>query len=268
MNGSCQYAEDLLLQPIWDKLHSHQDMLASPFFPVLFSFSANLLACAPYLLLDTMGPRWPFFHRYKLKPSHSIRPDTVLRSLSKIYYNHALFIFPVTLLCRGLRLERQMLQAPSISQLLTDVIVCLLLFDLLFFLWHLLHHQAPLLYRWLHSLHHQHASTYSLSAQYASAWEILSLQLLAVSIPHLLSCHPLSEMTFFLLNVWLSVEDHCGYDLPWSAHNIIPLGILGGAPFHDLHHQKHRCNYAPYFTHLDKLFGTYRKPARGNSVAA
>ncbi|XP_038641135.1 cholesterol 25-hydroxylase-like protein [Scyliorhinus canicula] len=265
MNGSYQCGEDRHLQPIWDKLRSHRDLLASPFFPVVFSFTANLVACAPYLLLDTMGPRWPFFHCYKLKPSHSFERDTVVRSLSRICYNHGLFIFPATLLFRGVRSEPGTLEAPSTSQLLRDVIVCLLLFDLLVFFWHWLHHRVPLLYRYLHSLHHQHSSPFALSAQYASGWEIVCLQLLAASIPYLLSCHPLTEMTFFLLNVWLSVEDHCGYDLPWCAHNIVPFGILGGAPFHDLHHQRSRCNYAPYFTYLDKLFGTYKKPSRGQS---
>ncbi|XP_067879364.1 cholesterol 25-hydroxylase-like protein [Heterodontus francisci] len=263
MNSSCQHDEDLLLQPIWDKLHSHRDLLASPFFPVMFTFAANLLACAPYLLLDAMGPRWSFFHQYKLKPYHSVKPETVARCLSRICYNHGLFIFPVTLVCQGLRPQPWIPQAPTVLQLVTGVALCLLLFDLLFFLWHLLHHRVPLLYRWLHSLHHQHGSTFSLSAQYASAWEILCLQLLAVSTPCLLTCHPLTEMTFFLLNIWLSVEDHCGYDLPWSTHKIVPFGILGGAPFHDLHHEKFRCNYAPYFTHWDKLFRTYRKPSRG-----
>uniref|UniRef100_UPI00398F7E8A cholesterol 25-hydroxylase-like protein n=1 Tax=Pristiophorus japonicus TaxID=55135 RepID=UPI00398F7E8A len=263
MNESCESGEVLFLQPIWDKLDSHRDLLSSPFFPVMFSFTANLLACAPYLLLDAMGPSWPFFHRYKMKPHYSIKPCTVTRCLSRISYNHSLFIFPATLLCRGLRSESRLRQAPSVPQLLTGVTLCLLLFDLLFFLWHLLHHRVPWLYRRLHSLHHQHSSTFSLSAQYAGVWEILSLQLLAVASPCLLTCHPLTEMTFFLLNIWLSVEDHCGYDLPWATHKLVPFGLLGGAPYHELHHQKFQCNFAPYFTHWDKLFRTYRKPSRG-----
>ncbi|XP_067857701.1 cholesterol 25-hydroxylase-like protein [Heptranchias perlo] len=260
MNGSCRRGDGLLLQPVWDMMESRRDLLASPFFPVAFSFTANLLACAPYLLLDAMGPRWPFFHRYKLKPRQAADAGTVARCLSRICCNHGLFIFPATLLGRASRSEPGPPEAPSVAQLLSGVALCLLLFDLLFFLWHLLHHRLPWLYLRLHSLHHLHGSPFSLTAQYASAWEILSLQLMAACGPRLLGVHPLTEMTFFLLNIWLAVEDHCGYDLPWAPHRLVPFGLLGGAPYHQLHHQRFKCNYAPYFTHWDKLFRTYRKP--------
>lgn len=109
-------------------------------------------------------------------------------------------------------------------------------------------------------MHHTYSSTSAFTAQYSEAWETLSLGLFAATNPILLGCHPLAELAFFLLNIWLSVEDHCGYDLPWALHRLLPC--LGGAPYHQLHHNLHSGNYAPYFTHWDKLFGTFHASAK------
>lgn len=115
---------------------------------------------------------------------------------------------------------------------------------------------SPWLYRKVHQLHHQHHLPFALAAQDASGAELLSLLLLALISAQLVGCHPLSEAVFHLVNTWLAVEDHCGYDLPWALHRLLPF--MGGAPYHQAHHGLHNCNYAPYFTHWDHLFGTYQ----------
>lgn len=108
----------------------------------------------------------------------------------------------------------------------------------------------------MHRQHHQQQTPFALAAQDASWAELLSLLLLALASAHLLGCHPLSELFFHLLNSWLAVEDHCGYELPWAPSRA--LSFLGGAPHHQAHHGLSAVNYAPYFTHWDQLFGTYR----------
>lgn len=115
----------------------------------------------------------------------------------------------------------------------------------------------PWLYRHVHQQHHQHKILFALAAQDASSGELLSLLLLALLSSWAVGCHPLSEALFHLLNSWLAVEDHCGYDLPWALQRLLP-GI-GGAPHHQAHHIRQKSNYAPYFTHWDHLFGTYRE---------
>ena len=77
-----------------------------------------------------------------------------------------------------------------------------------------------------------------------------------VTTPAHWAMSPLTELLFFVLNIGLSVEDHCGYDFPWAIHRLVPFCLYGGAPHHDLHHLKFKSNYAPYFTHWDRLFGT------------
>ncbi|KAM4715003.1 LOW QUALITY PROTEIN: cholesterol 25-hydroxylase-like protein [Anableps anableps] len=243
----------MLLQPVASLL-GHSSLLRSPFFPVIFSLSVYLIFCLPILLLDLLPAGGNLVRRYKLQPQSSISWTSVRSCLALTLYNHLIVIFPLT--CLNWYLQPVLLpqEAPALPHLLAQVLVCLLLFDFQSFIWHLLHHKVPWLYRTFHKLHH-YTSTSALTAEYSGAWETLSLGLFAAANPLLLGCHPLTEMVFYV-NIWLSVEDHCGYDLPWATHRLIPFGLYGGARHHDLHHLKSKCNYAPYFTHWDYLAGT------------
>ncbi|KAL4641006.1 cholesterol 25-hydroxylase-like protein [Arapaima gigas] len=164
----------------------------------------------------------------------------------------SLFIFPVTVLHRYLRSDSYP----------TDVIACLLLFDFQYFLWHLVHHRVSWLYNAFHRVHHKYTSTSAFSTENTGGWETVCSGFFAAVNPVMLRCHPLTEMTFYVLNIWLSVEDHSGYDFPWSTQRLVPFGLYGGAVHHSIHHQKFTYNYAPYFTLWDRLFGTLYSPSR------
>ncbi|XP_031694150.1 cholesterol 25-hydroxylase-like protein [Anarrhichthys ocellatus] len=246
----------MLLQPLWTFLLGHSSLMHSPVFPVLFSLSVYLSCCAPFLLLDLLSSRWALVHRYKLQPRSSVSWASVRSCLAVTLYNHVVFILPLTVMHWYLRPVHLPQEAPPLARLLAQVLVCLLLFDFQSFIWHLLHHRVPWLYCNFHKVHHTFSSTSSLTTEHSGVWETLSLGFFSAMTPFLLSCHPLTELVFFVVNISLSVEDHCGYDLPWSSHRLVPLGLYGGAPHHDLHHLKSNCNYAPYFTHWDRLAGT------------
>ena len=62
------------------------------------------------------------------------------------------------------------------------------------------------------------------------------------------------------------MEDHIGFDFPISSHRLIPFVLLGGAPKHDMHHQKPLTNFAPFFNHLDHLLGSYCPPMGAGGV--
>ncbi|XP_029933804.1 cholesterol 25-hydroxylase-like protein [Myripristis murdjan] len=249
----------MLLQALWDFILSRHSVLASPFFPVLFSLCVYLSFCLPFVLLDLLSSRLAFIRRYKIQPRSVASWDTMGRCLALALYNHAVYIFPITLLhwyCRPVTLPAE---APALLRLAWDVLACLLMFDFQYFIWHLLHHKVPWLYRTFHKVHHTHTATSALTTEYSGAWETLCLGFFAAINPFLLGCHPMTEMAFYVLNIWLSVEDHCGYDLPWATHRLVPGGLYGGAPHHDLHHLKFKSNYAPYFTHWDRLAGTLQR---------
>ncbi|XP_028914788.1 cholesterol 25-hydroxylase [Ornithorhynchus anatinus] len=249
-----------ILQPLWLVLKSREALLQSPFFPGTFSFVTYVGFCLPFVILDFLSWKVPALRRYKLNPRASPSPRQMLLCLAQSVYHHLVFIFPLTVARWSWRPVGFPEAAPPLPEVLTQVVGCLLLFDFQYFLWHWLHHKVPWLYRTFHRVHHKHTSAFALATQYSSIWELLSLGFFAAVNPVLLRCHPLTEMTFFLVNIWLSVEDHSGYDFPWSTHRLVPFGLYGGAPHHDVHHLKFKCNYAPYFTHWDWLFGTLASP--------
>lgn len=142
----------MLLQPVWTFLLDHSSLLLSPFFPVLFSLSVYLSFCLPFLLLDLLSCRWALVRRYKLQPQSSISWASVRSCLTLTLYNHLVFIFPLTVMHWYLRPVHLPTEAPGLPRLLVQVLVCLLLFDFQSFIWHLVHHRVPWLYRNFHKV--------------------------------------------------------------------------------------------------------------------
>ena len=62
------------------------------------------------------------------------------------------------------------------------------------------------------------------------------------------------------LRQWHGVLDHVGVELPMDPAHFW-LGV-GGARFHDEHHQFFNCNYASVFPVIDTVFGTARPGRR------
>lgn len=248
-----------LLQGPWDIVRAGQEeVLLSPYLPACCAFLTHVLMCAPFFILDMLSCVSSRIRSWRIAPD-SPSARLWLDCLRRLAVRYLTVVLPVTALLQCvLRSPVLPEQAPSLYRLFVEVLACFLLFDALFFIWHFSMHRFPRLYRAVHQQHHKSQATFALAAQDASGWELLSLLVLALVSAWAVGCHPLSEALFHLLNSWLAVEDHCGYDLPWGLHRLLPSFGLGGAPFHQLHHTKHSGNYAPYFTHWDKLFGTYR----------
>lgn len=247
-----------LLQPLWDRMRTSESFFQSPLFPAFFAIATYLGFCLPFVAADFLCPRVPALRRYKIHPDFSPSAQQLLPCLRQTLFQHLAFVFPMTLLHWARSPALLPPEAPELPQLLRDVLLCLLLFDAEFFAWHVLHHKVPWLYRTFHKLHHQNATPFALATQYMSAWELFFLGFFDVMNITLLGCHPLTVLTFHLVNIWLSVEDHSGYDFPWSTHRLVPCGWYGGVAHHDLHHSQFNCNFAPYFTHWDRMLGTLR----------
>ncbi|XP_016076240.1 PREDICTED: cholesterol 25-hydroxylase [Miniopterus natalensis] len=248
----------LFLQPVWDLLRTRDALTQSAFFPVIFSITTYVGFCLPFVVLDVLCPWAPALRRYKIQPDFAPTARQLLPCLGRTLGQHLVFVFPLTLLhwAHGPALPPP--EAPELLQLVCHVVFCLLLFDAEFFVWHLLHHKVPWLYRTFHKVHHQNSPSFALATQYMSVWELFSLGFFDMVNVKLLQCHPLTVLVFHVVNIWLSVEDHSGYDFPWSTHRLVPFGWYGGVVHHDLHHSQFNCNFAPYFTHWDRILGTLR----------
>ncbi|KAM6931429.1 cholesterol 25-hydroxylase [Xenentodon cancila] len=244
-----------VVQGLWERVRAGQeDILLSPYLPASYALLTHLLLCAPFLALDALGSVCERVRSWRIAPDSGPPPSlrAWFQCFCRVLYKYTSAILPATTVVQLLRRPDLPQLAPSCWQLFAEVAACFLLFDTFVYVWHYYLHRVPWLYRRIHHQHHQHRIPFALAAQDASSAELLSLMLLALGSAWLLGCHPLSELLFHLLNSWLAVEDHCGYNLPRL------LSVRGGAPHHQTHHILPSTNYAPYFTHWDRLFGTYR----------
>ncbi|XP_057674590.1 cholesterol 25-hydroxylase-like protein 2 [Corythoichthys intestinalis] len=252
----------LVLQPIWDYLRqNHHDLLRSPLFPVVLSVSTYFLLVGIYTTLDLLAAARPGINCYRLHPDRPVTWPGIETTLGVTIYNHLLYVFPAAVAQWLWRPPTPLpQQAPTLWEFCLGILGCLVVFDFQYYLWHLLHHRVPWLYRTFHAVHHEYRRPFSLVTQYLSGWELVSVGLWATVDPVLLRCHCLTTWGFMVFNVYVSTEDHCGYDFPWSMHNLVPFGLWGGAPKHDAHHRWPTTNFAPFFSHWDRLGGTHMVP--------
>lgn len=126
---------------------------------------------------------------------------------------------------------------------------------------HRLMHTNKFLYRHFHSHHHRLYVPYAFGALYNHPIEGLALDTIGAGLGYLVTRMSVRESVFFFaFSTAKTVDDHCGYLLPFD-----PLQILFGnnARYHDIHHQSYgiKKNFSqPYFTFWDRLCGTYMDP--------
>ncbi|KAK4788959.1 hypothetical protein SAY86_020278, partial [Trapa natans] len=151
---------------------------------------------------------------------------------------------------------------PSWKVVISQIAFYFVLEDFIFYWGHRILH-TKWLYKHVHSIHHEYATPFGLTAEYAHPAEILFLGFATIIGPALTGPHLLTLWLWMVLRVLETVEAHCGYHFPWSPSNFLPL--YGGADFHDYHHRllyTKSGNYSSTFTYMDWIFGTdkgYRK---------
>ncbi|XP_045067419.1 cholesterol 25-hydroxylase-like protein [Coregonus clupeaformis] len=216
MRWSPHWSPPLLLQSLWDRIRAQEDFLRSPLFPVLFSLTLYLSCCLPYLCLDTLSSRVALVHHYKIQPQSRVTWAMAWSCLATFLHTQTVFIFPLSVLHWYWRPVVLPAQAPGALRVAWDVLACLLLFDLQYFVWHVLHHKVPWLYRTFHKVHQRYTATFALTTEHSGVWETLSLGLFAAVNPDLLGCHPLPKMLFFTLNTQTKNESRGGSMHPFS----------------------------------------------------
>ncbi|SCV03409.1 LAME_0H10198g1_1 [Lachancea meyersii CBS 8951] len=122
---------------------------------------------------------------------------------------------------------------------------------------HRLMHTNKTLYRKYHSRHHRLYVPYAYGALYNSPLEGFLLDTLGTGIAAILTRLTHREQALlFTFATLKTVDDHCGYALPWDPFQWI---FPNNAVYHDIHHQQFgiKTNYAqPFFTIWDQLCGT------------
>ena len=127
-------------------------------------------------------------------------------------------------------------------------------------------HMNKFLYTWLHSRHHRLYVPYAFGALYNHPIEGFALDTLGTGIAYLVTGLSTRQgMVLFVVSTLKTVDDHCGYALPWDPFQHISSN---NAAYHDIHHQSWgiKTNFSqPFFTFWDFFLGTQWK---GGDVTA
>ena len=145
MNDTCLLADrysEPLLQSLWDHLRKRQVLFQSPLLATCVAFCVHFLFCVPYLVLDLLGSRFQWIYNYRIggRAYESCHIRRWLDCLGRIFFKYLTGILPSIALFQSLREPSLPEKAPSCFIALTDIILCLLLFDTFFYMWHVLMH--------------------------------------------------------------------------------------------------------------------------------
>ncbi|KAI5309832.1 hypothetical protein KEM55_002303 [Ascosphaera atra] len=118
-------------------------------------------------------------------------------------------------------------------------------------------HTNKWLYNTFHSRHHRLYVPYAFGALYNHPFEGFLLDTLGTGIAYLVTCQtPRQAVFFFCGSTIKTIDDHCGYSLPFDPLQLI---TSNNAAYHDIHHQSWgiKTNFAqPFFTFWDSVLGT------------
>ena len=136
-------------------------------------------------------------------------------------------------------------------------LVAILVVDTWQYFLHRAMHMNKFLYNTVHSRHHRLYVPYAYGALYNHPFEGFLLDTLGASIAYKVAGMSTRQgMCFFTGSTFKTVDDHCGYALPFD-----PLQRLtsNNAGYHDVHHQSWgiKSNFSqPFFTFWDRVLGT------------
>ncbi|KAI0349400.1 sphingosine hydroxylase [Trametes cingulata] len=118
-------------------------------------------------------------------------------------------------------------------------------------------HMNTFLYKKFHSYHHRLYVPYAYGALYNHPLEGFLLDTVGAALAEWIAHLSTREaMVLFGISTLKTVDDHCGYKLPWD-----PLQLISSnnADYHDIHHQVIgiKSNFSqPFFIHWDAILGT------------
>jgi len=244
------------LQPLWNLVLRYDFHTINTIF---FYLAIYMTAVLPWMICDLYGKNW-WIQKYKIQPDKDVTPEQVRKAVLLTMWNNMVYVLPMAVAQWVYQpLEELPVLAPTLFEFIWQPFAALAILDVEYFIWHVLHHKVRWLYRHVHSVHHQYSSPSSWVTQYLHPWELISNGTFSTTAPWVIGCHPLTEVWYQIFAVWGSVEIHSGYDLPFMLHKCIHrwCPFWGGSPSHDMHHQKPSTNFAPFYTYLDILCGTY-----------
>ena len=142
------------------------------------------------------------------------------------------------------------LASPSSRQLVLQLTASILIYDAVFFWFHLALHKIPVLSK-IHQTHHKHGEINPQVTNQLDIVERLGLVLLANFSLNIIGSHVLTRTLFVPMFVWLLVDIHSGMDQEWGYDKILPAGWAAGSKRHSQHHHHGTRYYEPFFNWWD-----------------
>jgi sphinganine C4-monooxygenase len=103
-------------------------------------------------------------------------------------------------------------------------------------------HTNKYLYRHFHSWHHRLYVPYAFGALYNHPVEGFLLDSLGAALAEYMAGMTTRQaMVLFTLSTYKTVDDHCGYSLPFDP---LQLVTSNNADYHDIHHQVQSYNHS------------------------
>lgn len=167
------------------------------------------------------------------------------------------------------------LEAPSFPSLVAQVVLSIFVYDFCFFWIHLALHNVRSLYH-LHAKHHfkspmnasevirhsfidgslqvpltpRPSRTLLSSTAHCVLTQQQHVQVVTnIFVLNVLRLHPLARAVHDVTITYMLTETHSGYDMPWMLHNLVPCGILGGSPRHEMHHRSGMHYFQQFYTY-------------------
>jgi sterol desaturase/sphingolipid hydroxylase (fatty acid hydroxylase superfamily) len=158
-----------------------------------------------------------------------------------ILYLYWIYVMPYRLM-KGMVLNTQVL-----ILFIVGFIACVFIADASSWLIHKGMHYFPFIYENIHQFHHRHIAPVALASIDAYPLEVIIWDLFPLFLgPFIIGADPAFTMFFGIFGVVQTLAAHCGYD----------LGLYFDGRFHDLHHEKMKCNYGGN-VFMDYIMGTY-----------
>jgi sterol desaturase/sphingolipid hydroxylase (fatty acid hydroxylase superfamily) len=174
-------------------------------------------------------------------------PDLISSNLGTLVFNHLIVVPVVTsvALYTGMLAPRHDIDdLPTPLEAIMQLLFCIVTEDV----WSAFLHRAMhtrTLYSTIHKKHHEYIVSVGIAAEHAHIVEFLTVNIGALMFgPMILR----NRMHLFVLWSWLAyrvgdtVDQHGGYEFPWSPFSILPFAT--SAHYHDFHHTHNVGNYA------------------------
>jgi cholesterol 25-hydroxylase len=252
----CWYNVDFLnsvVESVWkDQLFVSPLFKHDSFEPLLSTFVFGIVMLY-WLIVDFYVPS---MHRYRISPSDDV---SAWKGREKAFWNETFwYISPWLVIDFFIPRRKLPVNAPTFPQIVWQIVLALVVFDIIFFIGHRCFHYFRFLYKNVHAEHHTAHTIRATDAIRHTFWDGSWDVFCSVVALNSTRAHPFSRALYNIVAITLISEAHSGMNYPWMLHNLLPFNIMAGPIVHDTHHRQGNVNFQKYFTYLDYLFGTLK----------